>query len=168
MLTNERLEEIRGSAIALKSMTESEQTQIIDELLALRSLRDAVDEEVDTDGLRECLEQRKTLYVIARDFAKSTETRNAAKDVVDLVDVCEKLHRIAIARGQKLREAREEIERLKRETETLKGYFHKSAFETADGYQVVINRKGNDQLANLQHEDGDGGYYDLLPGGLDQ
>lgn len=65
-------------------------------------------------------------------------------------------------------EAREEIERLKRETETLKGYFHKSAFETADGYQVVINRKGNDQLANLQHEDGDGGYYDLLPGGLDQ
>lgn len=36
MLTNERLKEIKGNPLALKSMTEAEQLKIIDELLTLR------------------------------------------------------------------------------------------------------------------------------------
>jgi len=116
--------------------------EAIDELLALRS-RDAGDEEVPygycpvcgTPGISR--ERRPNGNDRCRNghVYPSTNAKPTTEDKL----------------RQQLREAREEIERLKRENDTLKEYFPSGAFE-----------------AKPQHEEGDGGYYDLFPGGLYQ
>lgn len=80
--------------VAVDTLDGNDVAEIIDELLALRSIRDAGDEEVE-----------KLRHTIA-DLGPS------------LAGEADRLRDIAISRGQELREAREELERLKEEMET--------------------------------------------------
>lgn len=93
-LTNKRLEEI---ASGQNTVSIPEAVELARELLTLRTLRDAGDEEVEQmKGMI-----RKCIYGIPDSEGK------IARDMLDnIVD-------IAITRGQQLREAMEEIERLK-------------------------------------------------------
>lgn len=74
--------------------------KIVDELLALRTLRDAGDEEVDKLFVN-------AMHAIGVDESVNPEGCKSSQRSL------EELHCAAITRGQQLREAREEIERLK-------------------------------------------------------
>lgn len=119
MLTNEELHEIRGSAFALKSMTESEQIQIIDELLTIRSLRDAGDDEI----YGRAGEVKKWTDLLLKQYIWQHLNIKGQVLVQDVATFTKEIADFAIARGQQLREAREEIERLDQVVQKLKDNF---------------------------------------------
>lgn len=99
-LTNERLKELKSNAFALKSVSEAEQIQMIDELLAIR-------EAGDDEGIRELR------YKVDSTVPESPE-ESAALDA---------LENAAIARGQQLREYEEENTRLEQDIARLKAEY---------------------------------------------
>lgn len=95
----ERLYALKGSPLALKSMTETEQLQIIDELLARREVAGATDTEVE--GLHGVVQYFLTNSYLEGEDIDDRTTAQMGND---------KLRAIAITRGQQLREAQAEIE----------------------------------------------------------
>lgn len=89
----ERLYALKGSPLALKSMTETEQLQIIDELLARREVAGATDTEVE--GLHGVVQYFLTNSYLEGEDIDDRTTAQMGND---------KLRAIAIARGQQLQE----------------------------------------------------------------
>lgn len=112
-LTKEKLEEHAENGTYYRSLSDEELQSMARELLALRTLRDAGDEEVEKISV-----EMEACFVAQNDDVLLTgEERSDAQST--LIDLARQIRDIAITRGQQLREAREEIERLKGEYASL-------------------------------------------------
>lgn len=170
-LTTERLEQIDtfpSYSLSPEQMRE-EHLAMARELLRLRT--DAGDEEVESN------------YRMAGDWLGKPLVYPEDMEPLGWAELAlKKLRDIAIARGNELREAREEVEQLRVQLAgcltAAEGHFPDPPLCEGDyawtvAYQKTLNLRRNwdtfvGTRAKPQYEEGDGGYYDLLPGGLDQ
>lgn len=124
-LTKERLEELRNLLVLNPNdpMDEfvglAELIDIIDAALALRALRDAGDGEVEKLFVN-------AMHAVGVDESVNPEGCRSSQRSL------EELHHLAITRGQQLREAQAEIERLKAQNEKLQ-----KQIDSRDPYKVL-------------------------------